>query len=219
MQSDEIQRLFTAFERLKAGRTSTEGTGLGLAVCKALVEAMQGTIGVESVPGVGSTFWIELPMAVGPVEALNRDILGADAAITGGDPGATILYIEDNLSNLRLIQLLLESWPNSELLSAEQGKLGLEMARARRPDLILLDLHLPDVPGWEVLEQLQADERTRDIPTVIISADATPGRLHRLLAAGASDYLTKPIDVPELLRVIRQHVAHGEALELGGLMG
>lgn len=206
LKADEIARLFTPFERLQAGRSTIEGTGLGLAVSKSLVEAMRGHIGVESVPGQGSTFWVELPVADDPASALQRDVSGWQSGLPAGGHAATILYIEDNLSNLRLIQMLLEDSPETELLSAEQGQLGIEVARARQPDLILLDLHLPDLPGWEVLDRLQADERTRDIPTVIISADATPRQITRLLAAGAKEYLTKPINVPDLLRVIRENI-------------
>ena len=117
-----------------------------------------------------------------------------------------MLYIEDNLSNLRLIQMLLGERPGLELLSAQQGALGLEIARARQPDLILLDLHLPDIQGWEVLATLQADPSTRDIPVVIISADATSNRINRLLKAGARKYLTKPLDVRGLLEVLREHL-------------
>ena len=102
--------------------------------------------------------------------------------------------------------MLLGERPGLELLSAQQGALGLEIARARQPDLILLDLHLPDIQGWEVLATLQADPSTRDIPVVIISADATSNRINRLLKAGARKYLTKPLDVRGLLEVLREHL-------------
>ena len=124
----------------------------------------------------------------------------------GEDCEGTILYIEDNLSNLRLIEMLLEAHPGVTLLSAQQGTLGLEMARASQPDLILLDLHLPDIPGWEVLASLQADPATRDLPTVVVSADATSPQIKRLMAAGALDYLTKPIHVPRLMQILARHL-------------
>lgn len=119
----------------------------------------------------------------------------------------TVLYIEDNLSNLRLIEQVLARRPHATLLSALQGQLGLDLAREHRPDLILLDLHLPDLSGEEVLRQLLEEPRTRDIPVVILSADVTPGQVERLLAAGAQAYLTKPLDVRKLLALVDQRVS------------
>ena len=207
MTAEQIGRLFTPFERLGAERTAVEGTGLGLALSKGLVEAMDGRIGAGSVPGVGSTFWVEFPLARDPLEGLDVDGQSLSGfAMNADDYAGTVLYVEDNLSNLRLIEMLLDSQPGLQLLSAQQGMLGLEIARARHPDLILLDLHLPDVPGWEVLAALQLDPVTCGIPVVVISADATAGQIERLKAAGARDYLTKPIDVPALLGVLRQYL-------------
>jgi CheY-like chemotaxis protein len=120
-----------------------------------------------------------------------------------------VLYIEDNFSNLQLIERVLERRPGIELLSARQGNLGLEMAMSRRPDLVLLDLHLPGIPGWEVLASLQANPSLRDIPVVVISADATTRQIEKLMNAGARAYLTKPIDVSELLRVLDEHLGSG----------
>src|SRR5438270_11658416 len=113
-----------------------------------------------------------------------------------------LLYIEDNLSNLTLIEEMLEERPEIELLSAMQGQAGLDLARQHLPDLILLDLHLPELPGWQVLSQLRRSEATADIPVVVISADATPSQIKRLLKAGALSYLTKPLDVTEFFRVL-----------------
>jgi CheY-like chemotaxis protein len=116
-----------------------------------------------------------------------------------------VLLIEDNNANVKLLEQILESRPGVRLLCAGQGGLGLEMAREHRPDLILLDLHLPDMHGGDVLRRLLEDECTADLPVVILSADATPGQTERLLAAGARDYLTKPLDIRRFLAVLDQH--------------
>jgi CheY-like chemotaxis protein/anti-sigma regulatory factor (Ser/Thr protein kinase) len=195
---EKMGRLFTAFDRLGAEETGVEGTGLGLALSKRLVEVMGGAVGVDSAVGLGSTFWVELPRVESPATGVAPLATPVPASSTQG----TVLYIEDNLPNLRLVERLLAHRPGVKLLSAIQGGLGLELAREHRPGLILLDLHLPDIPGEKVLELLQHDPRTRQIPVVVISADATPGRIKQLLSAGAREFLTKPLDVKELLRVL-----------------
>ncbi len=201
---ERMARLFTPFERLGAEQAGVEGTGLGLALSKGLVEAMGGTLGVESTPGTGSTFSVELPIVEGPVQRLERMGVGMPAAaeLEAPQKAQIVLYIEDNLSNLKLVQRLLAHRPQVRLLPAMQGRLGLDLAREHRPHLILLDLHLPDVPGDEILRRLREDPETRHIPVVMISADATPGQVERLLAAGARDYLTKPLDVKKFLALL-----------------
>jgi CheY-like chemotaxis protein len=194
-------RLFRPFERLGAAPTGVEGTGLGLALSKRLIDAMGGSIGAESRLGEGSTFWVELPATEAPVDRYERDTRQRLPAVGGAAP-LTVLYIEDNLPNLELIQRVLIHRPAVRLISAMQGQLGLDLAREHRPDLILLDLHLPDVPGDEVLGRLRADPRTRGIPVVVISADVTPGQIDRMLNAGVAAYLTKPIDVRRLIELV-----------------
>jgi PAS domain S-box-containing protein len=190
-------RLFTPFDRLGAEGTGVEGTGLGLALSKGLVEAMGGTIGVHSVEDVGSTFWIELPSAPNPVTRLSLEpsMVARKTPIDVMTRQTTILYVEDNLSNLALVQRILEGRGDITLIPAMQGGLALELARSHRPDLILLDLHLPDIHGEEVLRQLRQAPDCRDIPVVVLSADATPGQVERLTSAGANAYVTKPLDV------------------------
>ena len=197
-----MSRLFMPFERLGAEATEVEGTGLGLALSKGLVEAMGGTLGVESAPGTGSTFFIELSLSESPgageegLEAAERMPL---KTVEGT---RTLLYIEDNMANLRLIERALSHRPDITLLSAMQGRLGLDLARQHQPDLILLDLHLPDLPGEVFLHHLQGDPRIRAIPVVVLSADATPGQMQKLLAAGARAYLTKPLDMRSFFQLV-----------------
>ncbi|HEY7766911.1 PAS domain S-box protein [Longimicrobium sp.] len=197
----ELQgRLFRAFERLDSGRTDVPGTGLGLSLSKGLVQAMGGEIGVESAVGEGSTFWVELPRAT-------ED--GGRAAGGGGAPEVrTVLYIEDNRSNVRLVERVLAGRGDLELVAAGEGREGLELARRLKPGLVLLDVHLPDMDGEQVLAELRADPELRATPVVVISADATPGRVQRLLDAGALDYLTKPFDVRRLLAAIENALDH-----------
>lgn len=202
--ADKLSRLFTPFDRLGAEQSEVQGTGLGLALCQRLVHEMRGSIGVESTVGRGTTFWVEFPRTSSPLEGLAYD---QNAAVhqhkqTADAEKRTVLYIEDNPSNLTLIEQILAEEPDIELMTAMQGKVGLEFARQHSPDLILLDLHLPDLPGWEVLAELQKDEATRHIPTIVISADATARQIKRLLAAGARSYLTKPVNVAEFCRVL-----------------
>jgi len=165
------------------------------------MHAMGGDIGVDSTVGKGNAFWIELPATDSPLKALPNNHAATLEEASGGD-GGKILYIEDNLSNLTLVEQMLAEQPQLQLLTAMQGGLGLDLARQHLPDLILLDLHLPDLRGQEVLERLRNDAVTRDIPVVIISADATARQINQLKAAGARSYLTKPLDISEFFRVI-----------------
>jgi two-component system sensor histidine kinase/response regulator len=209
---EKLSRLFTPFDRLGAEQTSVEGAGLGLALCQRLTHAMGGTIGVRSTPGTGSTFWVEMPLTESPLERLAGQIQAVQERehITGQ---RKILYIEDNLSNLALIEQMLSDEPAVQLITAMQGQLGIDLARKHLPDLILLDLHLPDLPGWEVLARLQKDKVTAEIPVVVISADATERQIERLKAAGAHAYLTKPLDMTEFLRVVTETKAAATAVE------
>jgi len=129
----------------------------------------------------------------------------------GSGRPATLLYVEDNLANLSLVEQILEARPEWRLVPALQGRLGVDLAREHLPDVVLLDLHLPDIPGDEVLRQLRADPRTADIPVVVISADATPNAVERLRAAGATAYLTKPLRVHRFVRTIEAALGGAEA--------
>ena len=205
------ERLFTAFDRLGAENSDVEGTGVGLALSKRLAEAMGGTLdfqsfGDESEGGQGSLFWIELPGAQkrsGDFETLPAP----PEAIEAHSTKLVVLYIEDNPSNLQLVQKLLAHRPEVRLLTAVQGSMGIELARQHCPDLILLDINLPDISGTDVLKLLRADESTRAIAVAVVSADATPRQIERMMEAGAEQYLTKPFDVREFLELLDDSLA------------
>ncbi len=201
-----LDRLFTPFDRLGAEQTGVDGTGLGLALSKRLVEAMGGRIDVHSGPD-GTAFTVELEASEGVIGSLAAVEAAVDDARVPSH--GTVLYIEDNVANLRLLERIIRRRPALTLLTAMQGSQGLELAQAHRPHVIILDLHLPDLPGEEVLARLRADARTRQIPVVILSADATPGQVTRLLAQGARAYLTKPLDLNELLSLLDEILAEG----------
>jgi signal transduction histidine kinase/ActR/RegA family two-component response regulator len=193
---DQLPRLFIPFERLGAEASGVEGTGLGLVLALRLAEAMNGTLGVESQPWIGSTFHLELPLAQAPaataVELPSR-LSSADHRPLALDGPLRVLYIEDDAANTALMARLFAEEPRLELLTTMYGKLGLELARQHQPDLILLDVHLPDLAGDQVLKRLRADELTRAIPVIAVSADATDEQRRRMTALGAANYLTKPL--------------------------
>jgi signal transduction histidine kinase/ActR/RegA family two-component response regulator len=202
--ADKLARLFTPFDRLGAEGSAVEGTGLGLALSKSLVEAMGGTLHVRSEVTRGSTFVVELAVVAAPTEGAPAPPPSPAAAVedAGAREPQKILYIEDNLSNLALVESILSRRPGTTVLSAMQGRVGVDLARDHRPGLILLDRHLPDIPGEEVFRLLQADARTRDIPVIVLSADAMPARMRQFLDGGVRAYLTKPLDVPALLAAV-----------------
>jgi PAS domain S-box-containing protein len=266
ISAENIRKLFEPFERIGAEKTKTVGSGLGLTVVKKLMEAMQGAIGVESIPGVGNTFWIELPVSENQksrkeqveinvklttyLADVNKDFpsqneekgkraaeltvaneelafqneekakRATEIAIANKELGfsnanelttanadrektGTILYVEDNLPGIELVEgIISRYWPKMNLITSMVGENAVKLASENKPDLILLDLDLPDIHGSEVLKNLRADAQTRDIPVVIVSADAMPQQLERLLKAGAGDFLIKPLDIVAFLRVI-----------------
>jgi PAS domain S-box-containing protein len=200
----DLTRLFTPFERLHAANSTIEGTGLGLALSQRMVEAMGGELRVESTLGEGTTFFLEFPQVESPL-AVSTPVLAARAEEKRVEPldrNFSVLCIEDNPANLALIEAIFEERPEIHLLTALQGSIGLDLARQHNPDLILLDLNLPDFHGSEVLTKLRQSALTRSIPVVVISADATPNQIERLLSAGARGYLTKPLNVGEFLATL-----------------
>ncbi|QPF76297.1 PAS domain S-box protein [Roseateles sp. DAIF2] len=201
----QMARLFVPFERLDADRAAIEGTGIGLAIAKRLVELMEGRVGVDSRPGEGCEFWVELPLAPpaqalpAPQPALTASACDADGAANGA---LSLLCIEDNPANLLLVESILALRPGVELLKALGPAQGLSLARERAPALVLLDINLPEMDGYEVLRRLRADPATRALPVVAVSANAKAEDLARGRAAGFDDYLTKPLDVARLLALV-----------------
>ena len=162
-------------------------------------------MGVDSEVGKGSTFWIELP------NADSLDAVGSRTqpplVLKAADPAESkVLYIEDDVANVQLVERLLMQRPTIDLITSLLGGMGIKLAQQHRPDLILLDVHLTDMHGFEVLQRLQGDSRTIDIPVVVLSADATAWQRRRFRNAGVEDYLSKPLDLQQLLDVIDQHI-------------
>ena len=235
LSRDQCARLFQAFERLDAGQTRVEGAGLGLALSKHLMLAMHGDIGVDSEPGIGSTFWISLPRAqalawveesvtvIEPPLEPGAEGEGADGAectaVAAGAVGATVnaltsaarrrtvLYIEDNPINVLVMQAMLARLPNLRLSIATLPMTGLEIALSDRPDLILLDIQLPGIDGFEVLRRLRGDPASRAIPVIAVSANAMASDIEQGLAAGFVEYLTKPLQMTRLLAAVEAALA------------
>jgi CheY-like chemotaxis protein len=204
LRPDQVAALFQPFNRLGQENGAQEGTGIGLVFTRRLVELMKGEIGVTSSPGVGSTFWIELstrgnpaPLAQLPAPAQRRPAMPR----AGPAPRrALILYIEDNPANLRLVQEIVAFRADLRLLTAPDGHAGLALAHMHRPAIILMDLNLPGMSGFEVLAQLRRDPDTALIPVVALTANAMPRDIERGLSAGFARYLTKPIDIDNSMR-------------------
>jgi len=201
---DMLTQLFQAFNRLGRETSAEEGTGIGLVMSKRLVELMGGAIGVESTVGLGSVFWFELNSAAAPHFA--ADLAEPEAMehvqIRHGAPLRTLLYVEDNPANLKLIEQLIARRPDMRLLSAKDASLGIELARAHRPEVILMDINLPGISGIEDLKILREDPETAHIPIVALSANAMPRDIEKGLLAGFFRYLTKPIKIAEFMNTL-----------------
>ena len=193
---EHLPQVFEPFNRFGAEAGAIEGTGIGLSICQRLVESMDGRIGVASVAGQGSEFWVDLPREhCGPALPAPADADAAGVAASPRPHPARVLYVEDNPVNMRLMQDMVARHGHLQLMGATSAAAGLDLARAQRPDLILLDITLPDMDGHALLAQLRAEPLTRDIPVVAVTAKAMPSDAQRARDAGFDAYLTKPIDL------------------------
>ena len=201
---EKLAQLFQPFNRLGQEGSAEEGTGIGLVVTKQLVQLMGGTIGVESVVGAGSVFWVELNSAVAPVITTIESELAASVhrEICAGAPRRTLLYVEDNLANLKLVEQIIARRPDIRLLTAVDGNLGIALARSAQPDVILMDINLAGMSGIEAMQILHKFPETAHIPVMALSANAIPHDIERGLAAGFFRYLTKPIKIGEFMEAL-----------------
>jgi CheY-like chemotaxis protein len=209
---DKLAQLFQPFNRLGQEASAEEGTGIGLVVTKRLVELMGGTIGVESIVGVGSVFWVELKSASDPMFTKGACELAASAQtqVESGAPLRTLLYVEDNPANLKLVEQLIARRPDMRLLTAVNGNLGIDLARAAQPEAILMDINLPGMSGTEAMKILHKDPATAHIPVIALSANAIPHDIEKGLEAGFFRYLTKPIKVNEFMEALDVALEHAE---------
>lgn len=204
---EKMGQLFTPFNRLGRDSSDIEGSGIGLLISKRLVELMGGHIGAASAEGKGSRFWVEIPLDRQMRES------GADSRITPAHPDfstweprnkrrSVVLYIEDNPANLRLMDSIFATRDDVRLLTAPGASIGLELAEAYRPALILLDLNMPEADGYEILRRIRATDWGSRLPVVAVTALAMTRDIERGMEAGFADYLTKPIDVQRLLKTV-----------------
>jgi len=208
---EKLAQLFQPFNRLGQETSAEEGTGIGLVVTKQLVELMGGTIGVESTVGVGSEFWIELVRDVMP-QLAPEHVMAAELApqAQGNAALRTLLYVEDNPANLMLVEQIIEGVPHVRMLSARAAHLGIALARAHLPEVILMDINLPGLSGIQALKILRDDPATAHIPVLAISANAMPRDIQKGLEAGFFRYLTKPIKVNEFMNALDMALERAE---------
>jgi CheY-like chemotaxis protein len=204
MRPDQRAQLFQAFNRLGQEIGPEQGTGIGLVVAKQLVELMGGSIGVESAVGTGSSFWFELASVAEPLQTTGDGDALAKPSVPVPIGRHTLLYVEDNPANLRLIEQIIARDPSITLLTAMTGPAGLEMARERKPDVILMDINLPGFSGFQALELLRADPATAHIPVIALSASAMTRDVEKGLKAGFLRYMSKPIRVTEFMEALTE---------------
>lgn len=207
---EKLNDLYKPFERLGAEYTGVDGTGIGLALSKKLAELMGAELGVQSTPGEGSTFWIDVPIAE---ISGHKGISGSDAREIHDRDAKTVLYIEDNPANLKVVESMFKHLPQLQLISTFNGESGLDLAERYRPDVILLDIHLPGMDGFQVLGELKKKKETCHVPVIALTADAMPLDIERGLQAGFHSYVTKPVKINELLAAIDAVVGAKSAVQ------
>ncbi len=211
LSRQQQDKLFTAFERMGAEQSEVEGSGIGLVITKKIVDLMGGEIGVRSEVGKGSTFWVEMPgenLSSKMEDNVKEKHRGKKNIMS--NEKKNVLYIEDNPANLRLVTQILSRSEDINLLTALEPLRGLELAKEYQPDLILLDINLPGISGYDVLDELRKNQQTENIPVIAISANAMEKDLQKGKDAGFSDYITKPIDVVELLETVNKKLQISE---------
>ena len=202
LSPDKLLQLFQLFNRLGQETGVEGGTGIGLVLSKRLVEAMGGKIGAESTPGSGTVFWFELNTATAPRPELRQARPAAIAAVgkvNSGPPPVTLLYVDDNPASLNVVEELIARRPDILLLSARDGIQGVQLARARQPDVILMDIQLPGISGIEALGVLREDPATAHIPVIALSANVMPFDIEKGRRAGFLEYLVKPLQLQQLM--------------------
>jgi hypothetical protein len=204
--ADKLPQLFTPFHRLGSDAAAIEGTGIGLVITRRLVELMDGRIGVHSEAGRGTTFWIELPAATLAQAPVAPPVGHAEEPPPRPAAGQTILYVDDNPANLKLMAEMLALQPGLELLTAHTPGLGLDLALAHRPALILLDLQMPVIDGFQLLQRLRAEPTLSAVPVVAVTGLGTERDLERGRDAGFADYIVKPIVLGELLQIVARRL-------------
>jgi PAS domain S-box-containing protein len=218
LSAEQIEHLYQPFNRLGKEDSAEEGTGIGLVVSKRLVEHMGGAMGVVSVVGAGSLFWIELALVAAPelYGPLTEPTAPRTASTADGARVRTLLYVEDNRANMELVEQLIARRPDMRLYGAEDAMRGIALAREHQPEVILLDINLPGISGLQALKILHDDPATKHIPVLALSANAMPRDIERGLAAGFFRYLTKPIRVPEFMEALDNGLAQAEVQRQAG---
>jgi CheY-like chemotaxis protein len=207
---EQHARLFQPFQRAGQETGPIEGTGIGLAITKRLTELMDGEVGFESEVGRGSQFWVELPNVRAqskPTTVSSQEYAGGESLRDGEQPRIKVVYVEDNPANVAFMEQLLSEFERVELLTATTAEIGIELVRRARPSMVIMDINLPGMSGFEATKRLREWPETRDIPVIGLSAAAMPRDRKRAEEAGLFRYLTKPVDVDALVAVIEEVLA------------